>query len=66
MIVCAAGDIHGALDKLNADVLAFESTLGVRLDWVLHVGDFGVWPDPTRTDKPTRTLRPIYFLAPVE
>jgi hypothetical protein len=30
MIICAAGDIHGALDQLYEDVLAFEESLGVR------------------------------------
>jgi predicted phosphohydrolase len=54
MIVCAAGDIHGALDRLYADVLDFEVSLGVRFEWVLHVGDFGVWPDPTRIDGATK------------
>jgi len=54
MIVCAAGDIHGALDRLYADVLDFEVSLGVRFEWVLHVGDFGVWPDPSRIDGATR------------
>ncbi len=54
MLICSAGDIHGALDRLYADVLAFEKHLGVEFDWVLHVGDFGVWPDPERVDKATR------------
>jgi predicted phosphohydrolase len=54
MIICAAGDIHGALDRLYEDVLAFEVALGVRFDWVLHVGDFGVWPDPNRIDGATK------------
>jgi predicted phosphodiesterase len=54
MLICAAGDIHGALDRLYHDVLAFESSLGVRFDYVLHVGDFGIWPDPNRIDKATR------------
>jgi predicted phosphodiesterase len=54
MILCAAGDIHGALDRLYADVLALEQTLAVRFDWVLHVGDFGVWPDPAHVDAATR------------
>lgn len=53
MILCAAGDIHGALDQLYADVLALEQALAVRFDWVLHVGDFGVWPDPARVDAAT-------------
>ena len=54
MIICAAGDIHGALDRLYEDVLAFEGSLGVRFEWVLHVGDFGVWPDPNRIDGATK------------
>jgi hypothetical protein len=39
MFICAAGDIHGAMDRLYDDVLAFEEALGVRFDYVLHVGD---------------------------
>jgi len=54
MLICAAGDTHGALDRLYGEILAFERTLGVRFDYVLHVGDFGIWPDPSRIDKATR------------
>lgn len=54
MILCAAGDIHGGLDRMYAGVLAFEVALGVRFDWLLHVGDFGVWPDPARIDGATK------------
>jgi predicted phosphodiesterase len=54
MLICAAGDIHGAIDRLYEDVFAFEASLGVRFDYVLHVGDFGIWPDPNRIDKATR------------
>ncbi|MFV1960168.1 MAG: metallophosphoesterase, partial [Planctomycetota bacterium] len=54
MILCAAGDTHGALDRLYEDVLAFEAALGVRFEWILHVGDFGVWPDPERIDRASR------------
>jgi len=54
MLICAAGDIHGAMNRLYRDVLAFEVSLGVRFDYVLHVGDFGIWPDPSRIDKATR------------
>jgi len=54
MLICAAGDIHGAMDRLYHDVFAFEASLGVRFDYVLHVGDFGIWPDPNRIDKATR------------
>ena len=54
MILCVGGDIHGALDRFFSDVLAFEAALGVRFEVVLHVGDFGVWPDPERIDRATR------------
>jgi hypothetical protein len=54
MILCAAGDIHGALDRMFTDVLAFETALSVCFDWVLNVGDLGVWPDPGRIDGATR------------
>jgi hypothetical protein len=54
MLICAAGDIHGAMNRLYQDVFAFEASLGVRFDYVLHVGGFGIWPDPSRIDKATR------------
>jgi hypothetical protein len=46
VFICAAGDIHGAMHRLYDDVLAFEESLSLLFDCVLHVGDFGVWPDP--------------------
>ena len=54
MILCAAGDTHGALDRFYDAVLAFEVHLGATFDHVLHVGDFGIWPDPDRIDRATR------------
>jgi Icc-related predicted phosphoesterase len=54
VFICAAGDIHGAMDRLYVDVVAFEASLGVRFDYVLQVGDFGIWADPNRIDKATR------------
>jgi hypothetical protein len=54
MLICAAGDIHGALERLYQDVFEFETSLGMRFDYVLHVDDFGIWPDPNRIDKATR------------
>lgn len=54
MLLCAAGDTHGALDRFYDDLLAFEADLGGRFDQVLHVGDFGIWPDPSRVDRATR------------
>lgn len=54
VLICAAGDIHGAINRFYDDVLAFEKSLRVVFDWVLHVGDFGIWPDPERIDRATR------------
>jgi len=54
VLICAAGDIHGAMDRMYEDVLAFEAALGVRFEWVLHVGEFGVWPDANRIAKATK------------
>lgn len=42
MLLVAAGDAHGRLDQLYADVLAFERALGRSFVHVLHVGDLGV------------------------
>jgi hypothetical protein len=30
VLICAAGDIHGALERLYADVLAFEAALSAQ------------------------------------
>jgi hypothetical protein len=54
MLLCAAGDIHGALERLYDDVLAFELALGRRFEAVLHVGDFGIWPDAASVDRATQ------------
>ncbi len=54
MIVCAAGDCHGAIDRLYQDLLAFQESLRVRFSRVLHVGDVGIWPDPARIDGATK------------
>lgn len=54
MKICVAGDTHGAIDQLYSDVLTFEDDLGLEFDWLLHVGDFGIWPSPDRVDKATR------------
>ena len=33
VLICAAGDIHGAIGRLYDDVLAFEAALGARFEW---------------------------------
>ena len=50
VLIYAASDVHGAIERLYDDVLASEVALGVRFDWMLHVGGFGIWPDPERID----------------
>jgi predicted phosphodiesterase len=55
VLICAAGDIHGKIDRLYGEVAAFERTLGKTFALVLHVGDFGIWPDSMKVDKATRT-----------
>ena len=57
MLFCVAGDSHGKLDRLHADIYAFELVLGVTFPWVLHVGDFGIWPDKAPVDKTTWASR---------
>ena len=32
VLICAAGDIHGAIERLYDDVLAFEAALSARFD----------------------------------
>lgn len=48
MLICAVGDAHGELDAMYAAVEALESEVGRPVACVVHVGDFGVWPDPSR------------------
>jgi predicted phosphodiesterase len=54
MRFCVAGDAHGRLNEMYDDVLAFERHLGLRFDAVLHVGDFGIWPNAASLDRATR------------
>ena len=32
MLICAAGDIHRAMDRPYQDVFAFDASLGIRFD----------------------------------
>lgn len=48
MILCAAGDTHGAISRMYDDVLTLEGRLGVRFEAVLHVGDLGIGPNKAR------------------
>lgn len=53
MLVAAVGDAHGEFDAMYDAVLALEAQVGRRVACVLHVGDFGVWPDPRHLDEAT-------------
>jgi len=79
MLIAAVGDAHGEFESMYAAVLALEAQVGRAVAYVLHVGDFGVWPDPAHLDEATekhgdsggfRTLlargqvpRPTVFIA---
>jgi hypothetical protein len=40
---CVAGDVHGDIDGLYKYLLALQERTGVKLDAVIHVGDFGCY-----------------------
>lgn len=54
MIIFFAGDIHGRITQFYDKVLDLEKELGIRADWVLQTGSYGVWPDPIKMDRTTR------------
>ena len=54
LLICAAGDCHGQLDRMYDTFAHMEATVGRQVDLVLQVGDLGVWPDPDRLDRATR------------
>jgi hypothetical protein len=54
MLIAAAGDAHGEFDALYNAVARLEADVGREVACVLHVGDFGVWPDPSHLDEATR------------
>lgn len=56
MYLCAAGDTHGALNRFYDNVLAFEDLLGLRFDWILHVGDFGICAIPNVSIAPRASI----------
>jgi hypothetical protein len=54
MLIAAAGDAHGEFDGLYDAVARLEEQVGRTVACVLHVGDFGVWPDAEHLDEATR------------
>ncbi len=62
MILFVAGDIFGRIRELYERVFALEAKLGVRADWVLQTGNFGVFPDPVRADAHVRRKGALDFV----
>ncbi len=54
VLLCAVGDCHGAFTLLYRGIAMLEEALGQQVDLVLQVGDFGIWPDPSRIDVAAR------------
>lgn len=46
MIIFFGGEIHGKITEFYDKVEKTEKTLGVKADWVLNIGNFGIYPDP--------------------
>ena len=47
MIVFFFGEIHGRITEFYDKVLNTEKELGLKVDWVLQIGNFGIYPDPS-------------------
>ena len=62
MILFVAGDIFGRIHELYDRVFALEAKLGVRADWVLQTGNFGVFPDSLRADAHIRRQGGLDFV----
>ena len=54
MNICAAGDVHGRIDKFYSCVNKFESELKINFDVILQVGDFGIWVNADYHDGVTK------------
>ena len=47
MIIFFAGEIHGKISEFYDKVLNTEKELGLKADWILQIGNFGIYPDPS-------------------
>lgn len=54
MILFFAADSYGQINNLYNRVSDKISDIGKEPDWIIHVGSFGIWPDPKRVDRATR------------
>ncbi len=57
MILFFAADSFGQLNNLYRRISDKIQDIGVKPDWVIHLGSFGIWPDPKRIDRATRLKR---------
>ena len=54
MKIFVGGAVHGRLADFYRKIEETEQLTGVKADWVLQTGNFGVWPDPKRMDRASR------------
>lgn len=54
MILFFAADSYGQINKLYNKIAEKVQDIGAEPEWIIHVGSFGIWPDPKRVDRPTR------------
>ena len=61
MIIFLAGDLFGRIKYFYNKVLSIENQLGIKVDWVLQTGNFGIYPDPARADLHMRNKGALDF-----
>lgn len=54
MLAGVFGDTHGNIRLMFERASAWEARTGLTLDVIIQVGDFGIWPNPTTVDGPSR------------
>lgn len=54
MLICVAGDVHGELMRFYDNVKSFSNEFQFKFDWVIQLGDFGVWPEVKKMDAASR------------
>jgi predicted phosphodiesterase len=64
-LILVLGDVHGELDVINSQIRHARQAMGLRVDAVVQLGDFGVYRDTLRTFFDVRAERfeaPVYFI----
>lgn len=65
MIVAFLGDTHGNINLMFQKAADWELRTGVHLDFLVQVGDFGVWPNPESVDEMSRKHAEKEGLSPI-